>query len=52
MVDAAKAVDAPIPLTQSVLEMMKILHHDGDGSCDHSALLKYYQKLTGEILHH
>jgi 2-hydroxy-3-oxopropionate reductase len=45
--DAAKAVDAPIPLTQSVLEMMKILHHDGDGSCDHSALLKYYQKLTG-----
>ena len=45
-------VDAPIPLTQSVLEMMKVLHHDGDGSCDHSALLKYYQKLTGEVLHH
>ena len=52
MVDAAKAVDAPIPLTQSVLEMMKVLHHDGDGACDHSALLKYYQKLTGEVLHH
>ena len=50
--DAAKTVDAPIPLTQMVLEMMKILHHDGDGSCDHSALLKYYQKLTGETLHH
>ena len=52
VVDAAKTVDAPIPLTQTVLEMMKILHHDGDGSCDHSALLKYYQKLTGETLHH
>lgn len=52
VVDAAKDVDAPIPLTQQVLEMMKILHHDGDGSCDHSALLKYYQKLTGETLHH
>ena len=52
VVDAAKSVDAPIPLTQQVLEMMKILHHDGDGSCDHSALLKYYQKLTGEVLHH
>ena len=52
VVDAAKAVDAPIPLTQSVLEMMKILHKDGDGVCDHSALLKYYQKLTGEVLHH
>ena len=52
VVDAAKAVDAPIPLTQSVLEMMKILHKDGDGVCDHSALLKYYQKLTGEVLYH
>ena len=52
VVDAAKTVDAPIPLTQTVLEMMKVLRHDGDGSCDHSALLKYYQKLTGEVLHH
>ncbi|MBR5108596.1 MAG: 2-hydroxy-3-oxopropionate reductase [Clostridia bacterium] len=52
VVDAAKTVDAPIPLAQTVLEMMKILHHDGDGSCDHSALLKYYQKLSGEVLHH
>ena len=52
VVEAARAVDAPIPLTQSVLEMMKVLHHDGDGGCDHSALLKYYQKLTGEALHH
>jgi len=52
VVDAAKTVDAPIPLTQAVLEMMKVLHHDGCGSDDHSALLKYYQKLTGEVLHH
>jgi 2-hydroxy-3-oxopropionate reductase len=52
VVDAASTVDAPIPLTQTVLEMMKVLHKDGMGSCDHSALLKYYQKLTGETLHH
>lgn len=52
VVDAARDVDAPIPLTQSVLEMMKILHLDGDAVCDHSALLKYYQKLTGVVLHH
>ena len=52
VVDAASAVDAPIPLTQAVLEMMKVLHKDGCGTCDHSALLKYYQKLTGEVLHH
>ncbi|MBQ3575154.1 MAG: 2-hydroxy-3-oxopropionate reductase [Clostridia bacterium] len=52
VVDAASVVDAPIPLTQAVLEMMKVLKHDGDAGCDHSALLKYYQKLTGETLHH
>lgn len=51
VVDTARNVDSPIPLTQSLLEMMKILHQDGDGVCDHSALLKYYQKLTGETLH-
>ena len=52
VVDAAGTVNSPIPLTQSVLEMMKILRRDGDAGCDHSALLKYYQKLTGEALHH
>ncbi|MBE5768845.1 MAG: 2-hydroxy-3-oxopropionate reductase [Clostridiales bacterium] len=52
VVDAAKVVDAPLPLTSQVMEMMKILHRDGDGACDHSALMKYYQKLTGEELHH
>ena len=52
VVDAAAKYDSPIPLTQSVLEMMKILRRDGDEGCDHSALVKYYQKLTGEALHH
>ncbi len=51
VVDAADAANAPIPLTQSVLEMMKVLRKDGDSVCDHSALLKYYQKLSGEVLH-
>lgn len=52
VVDAAAKYDSPIPLTQSVLEMMKILRRDDDAGCDHSALVKYYQKLTGEELHH
>ncbi|MDO4546915.1 MAG: 2-hydroxy-3-oxopropionate reductase [Clostridia bacterium] len=51
VVDAAGTVNSPIPLTQSVLEMMKILRRDGNATCDHSALLKYYEKLTGETLH-
>ncbi len=52
VVDAAAKYDSPIPLTQSVLEMMKILRRDDNGNCDHSALVKYYQKLTNEELHH
>ena len=52
VLDAAKSVDSPVPLTAQVMEMMKILHRDGEGSCDHSALVKYYQKLTCETLHH
>ena len=52
VMDAAAAVDAPTPLTSAVLEMMKNLRLHGDDKCDHSALLKYYQQLTGEVLHH
>ena len=51
VVEAARSVDAPIPLTLSVLEMMKVLHRSGDFSLDHCVLLKYYQLLAGEALH-
>ena len=52
VMDAAAAVNAPTPLSSAVLEMMKNLRLHGDDKCDHSALLKYYQQLTGEVLHH
>ena len=48
VLDTAKAVDAPTLLTSQVMEMMKVLHHDGEGQSDHSALVKFYEKLTGE----
>lgn len=51
VMDAAKTVDAPIPLTSQIMEMMKLLHHEGEGSSDHSALVKYYEKLAGEQIH-
>jgi 2-hydroxy-3-oxopropionate reductase len=47
VLDAARAVDAPTPLTAGILEMMKALHADGEGQSDHSALAKYYEKLSG-----
>ena len=51
VMDAAKSVDSPIPLTCQMMEMMKVLHHDGEGSSDHSAILKFYEKLAGEEVH-
>lgn len=45
VISSAEAVDAPIPLTRQVLDMMQWLHSSGDGQLDHSALYKYYQHL-------
>ena len=46
VIDAAKSVDSPIPLTAQVFEMMKILHADGKGQNDHSALALFYEKMA------
>ena len=46
VMDAAKSVDSPIPLTVQVFEMMKILHADGNGQNDHSALALVYEKMA------
>ncbi len=46
VMDAAQSVDAPTPLSAQVLEMMKVLHGLGDGSLDHSALARYYERLA------
>lgn len=40
-------VGAPLPFTASVMEILQQLHADGDGQADHSAIAKYYEKLTG-----
>jgi 2-hydroxy-3-oxopropionate reductase len=36
-----------LPLTSLVMEMLQNLHADGEGQSDHSALAKYYEKITG-----
>ena len=46
VMDAAKSVDSPIPLTAQVFEMMKILHGDGKGQSDHSAIALFYEKMA------
>lgn len=44
--NAAHAVNSPVPLTAEVMEMMQALKVDGCEKDDHSALAKYYEKLT------
>lgn len=45
--DTGHGVGAPLPLTSLVMEMMQTLRADGCGQNDHSALAKYYEKITG-----
>ena len=45
--DTAHETGSPLPLTALVLEMMQTLFHDGCGQDDHSALAKYYEKISG-----
>lgn len=47
VLDCAHTVGAPVPMTASVMEVMQWLHNNGCGQCDHSAIAKYYEHLTG-----
>jgi 2-hydroxy-3-oxopropionate reductase len=40
-------VSSPLPLTAAMMEVMQNLRGDGYGQSDHSAIAKYYEKLTG-----
>lgn len=46
-IETGHTVGAPLPMTAAVMEMMQMLHADGCGQDDHSAIAKYYEKLTG-----
>ena len=45
--DTGHGVGSPLPLTALVREMMETLHTDGFGGDDHSALARYYAKVSG-----
>ena len=44
--NAAHATDTALPLTSQVMEMMQALKNDGAASQDHSALVRYYEKIS------
>lgn len=44
--DTSHSIKAALPLTASVMEIMQALRIDGCGSDDHSAIVKYYEKIN------
>ena len=48
--DCAHSVGAPVPMTAAVQEILQWMHNHEGGQKDHSAIAKYYEKLTGTSL--
>lgn len=48
--ETGHGVGMGLPLTAAVMEMLQQLKADGQGDKDHSALVKYYEKMTGESI--
>lgn len=49
LLSAARAVEAPLPTASLVADFITALRNAGDGSLDHSALLRNLERLTGKI---
>jgi len=48
--ETGRAIASPLPLTTMVMEMFQTIRADGAGQDDHSALAKYYAKISGESI--
>jgi 2-hydroxy-3-oxopropionate reductase len=48
--DTGAAAGAPLPLTASVQQMLQVLKADGEGQSDHSAIARYYEKVSGTAI--
>jgi 2-hydroxy-3-oxopropionate reductase len=44
--DTAHSLGVPVPLTASVMEILQALKSDGMAANDHSAIVRYYEKLS------
>ena len=50
VLETGHSVGSPLPLSAMVMEMMQTLKKDGRGAEDHSSLVNYYAKLSGQDL--
>lgn len=44
--NAGHAIHAALPLTAQAMEIMQVLHNGGAGREDHSAIVKFYEKMS------
>lgn len=51
VMDTAHALDAPLPFTAQLLEVMQALKVDDRMGEDHSAIVRYFEKLAGVEVH-
>lgn len=45
--NAAHAINMPVPMTAQMMEVMQELMNHGEGTCDHNDIVKYYERMTG-----
>ncbi len=48
--EAAHGVDAPLPLTAQILEIMQHLKAQGKEKLDHSAIMQYFEEMAGTTI--
>lgn len=45
--NAAHAINMPVPMTAQMMEVMQELMNHGEENCDHDDIIKYYERMTG-----
>ena len=45
--NASHAINMPVPMTAHMMEVMQELKNHDEGSCDHSDIVRYYERMTG-----
>ena len=45
--NAAHAINMPVPMTAHMMEVMQELKNHDEGACDHDDIIRYYERMTG-----
>lgn len=48
--ETAQHIGAPTPLTALVMQILQSLKNDGEGQSDHSAIVKFYEKIGNVVI--